>query len=265
MNPFVSLNSWNEPGAILQAAEPEEIVAGGPEDWGKLREVLARRRKTGRDAVHPQSAAVGYITYEGAFHFAWFPKISVLRENGFSALWNERRAANLGGPGYLLPGRDRILSSAQEAISPAVTQTFASCRSAGPPRPGQQVARATPFIANQERENYEARVARAQDYISAGDIYQVNLAQKFSTAFEGNPYHLFEHLLARSPAPGGASSISATPRFSRHHPSSSSASGAATSPRVRSKARARAAAIRSATNSSPSSCSPIPRSWLSWS
>jgi hypothetical protein len=63
-SPFISLNSWNEPGAILQAWEPEEIVEGGADDWGKLREVLARRRKTGRDSVHPQSAAMGYITYE---------------------------------------------------------------------------------------------------------------------------------------------------------------------------------------------------------
>ena len=47
-------------------------------------------------------------------------------------------------------------------------------------------------------------MARAQEYIAAGDIYQVNLAQKFSTRFTGNPYRLFEHLLARSPAPGGA-------------------------------------------------------------
>ena len=44
-SPFISLNSWNEPGAILQAAEPEEIVEGGPDEWGKLREPLARRRE----------------------------------------------------------------------------------------------------------------------------------------------------------------------------------------------------------------------------
>src|SRR5271163_2350036 len=89
-SPFISLNSWNQPGAILQAAEAEEIVAGGPGEWGKLSEALARRRKTGRDSVHPQSAAAGYITYEGAFRFAWFPKISVLAENGFSQIWKER-------------------------------------------------------------------------------------------------------------------------------------------------------------------------------
>lgn len=168
-SPFISLNSWNQPGAILQAAEPEEIVSGGPEDWGKLREVLARRRKTGRDSIHPQSAAVGYITYEGAFRFAWFPKISVLAESGFSGLWQERceQAERIS-----LHGGTTSLPSA--------------------------------WNSNQTRAEFEAGVARAQEYIAAGDIYQANLAQKFSTRFTGNPYRLFEHLLARSPAPGGA-------------------------------------------------------------
>jgi anthranilate/para-aminobenzoate synthase component I len=181
-SPFISLNSWNQPGTILQAAEPEEIVEGEPEDWGKLREALARRRKTGRDSVHPQSAAVGCITYEGAFRFAWFPKIALLAENGFSEMWNERRArADRDATGQI---------------------AFCALRA-----PGQQVVRATRegrWQPNQTREAFEARVALAQDYIAAGDIYQVNLAQKISTHFTGNPYRLFEHLLARSPAPGGA-------------------------------------------------------------
>jgi hypothetical protein len=118
-SPFISLNSWNQPGTILQAAEPEEMVEGGPEEWGKLQEMLARRRKTGRDSIHPQGAAVGYITYEGAFRFAWFPKISVLAENGFSGIWTERRA-----------GYDTIKQM----------EGIASCALRAP---GQQVVRAT--------------------------------------------------------------------------------------------------------------------------
>jgi para-aminobenzoate synthetase component I len=177
MSPFISLNSWNQPGAILQAAEPEEIVEGGPDDWGKLREVLARRRKTGRDSIHPQSAAVGYITYEGAYRFAWFPKISVLTEGGQGELWNER--SHQGRDGSPLPSVDLTSTGAKGLAS-------------------------LPWQSNQTRAEFEARVVRAQEYIAAGDIYQVNLAQKFSTRFTGNPYRLFEHLLARSPAPGGA-------------------------------------------------------------
>ena len=75
MSPFISLNSWNEPGAILQAAEPEEIVTGGPEDWGKLKEVLARRRKTG-SRLRPSAKRGGrvYSPTRARYHFAWFPK-----------------------------------------------------------------------------------------------------------------------------------------------------------------------------------------------
>jgi para-aminobenzoate synthetase component 1 len=164
--PFISLNSWNEPGAILQASAPEEIVAGGPENWDALRDLLARRRRTGRDTVHPRSGAVGYITYEGAFRFAWFPEIAVLKEGETSVAWREE--------------------SRREPLSGPTMGDFGGWK------------------ANQTRAAFEGRVVRAQEYIAAGDIYQVNLAQKFATRFTGSPHLLFEHLLARSPAPGGA-------------------------------------------------------------
>jgi para-aminobenzoate synthetase component 1 len=171
---FISLNSWHQPGAILQAGEPQEIVAGGPDDWDALRDLLARRRGgAGGDRPHPRSAAVGYITYEGAFRFGWFPSINVIEENQPSAAWSDRRE--------------------RAEIKNAALPFFSS--PAGTPPDWQP---------NQTRAEFEARVARAQDYIAAGDIYQVNLAQKFRTPFAGNPYRLFEHLLARSPAPGGA-------------------------------------------------------------
>jgi len=164
---FASLNSWHQPGAILQARDPLEIVEGGPGDWSRLRDLLARRRRDGRDSIHPQSAAIGHITYEGAFRFGWFPEIAVINETGPSARWNTARAA--------------VDKTSPIPIQPPVA-----------------------WQANQTRAEFEARVARAQDYIAAGDIYQVNLAQKFTTPFSGNPYRLFEHLLARSPAPGAA-------------------------------------------------------------
>jgi len=45
------------------------------------------------------------------------------------------------------------------------------------------------------REEYARRVRRIQDYIVAGDIYQVNLCQRFHGAFEGSPLAL--HLAVR--------------------------------------------------------------------
>jgi para-aminobenzoate synthetase component 1 len=54
------------------------------------------------------------------------------------------------------------------------------------------------------REQYIAGVEKALEYISAGDIYQVNLAQRFSHPFEGSPFALFSALRKLSPSFYGA-------------------------------------------------------------
>lgn len=58
--------------------------------------------------------------------------------------------------------------------------------------------------SNFTRRDYEAAVGRVRAYIAAGDVYQVNLAQRFQTSFGGAPLDLYRRLRARSPAPFGA-------------------------------------------------------------
>lgn len=50
------------------------------------------------------------------------------------------------------------------------------------------------------RAAHEAAVRRALDYIGAGDIFQVNLAQRFSADFTGDPRAAFARLAQVSPA-----------------------------------------------------------------
>ena len=53
-----------------------------------------------------------------------------------------------------------------------------------------------------KRSDYLQKVEAIKEYISAGDIYQVNLAQKFSTTVVGeSTFGLYSHLRALSPAP----------------------------------------------------------------
>jgi para-aminobenzoate synthetase component I len=54
------------------------------------------------------------------------------------------------------------------------------------------------------RAEYESAVARILDYISAGDVFQVNLAQRLRCRYTGNPRNLFARLAAVSPAWYGA-------------------------------------------------------------
>ena len=58
--------------------------------------------------------------------------------------------------------------------------------------------------ANLTRDDFLAAVERAQRYIRAGDIYQVNLSHRLTAQCEFNGWELFEKLSAVSPAPFSA-------------------------------------------------------------
>jgi aminodeoxychorismate synthase component I len=164
MSDFVSVNSWTRPGVLYQAHDAVEIVEGGAEDWPHFEERFRHYAREGSDGEHPEGAAVGYIGYDGDFWFGIYPKIEVRGSELENPLWRHRRSC------FQPAGADM----------------------------------SSDFKAEQNRAEFEDGVRRAREYIAAGDIYQVNLAQRFSTPFSGNPYALFEQLCWRSPAPGAA-------------------------------------------------------------
>jgi para-aminobenzoate synthetase component 1 len=55
--------------------------------------------------------------------------------------------------------------------------------------------------SNFERATYLRAVSIIRDYIRQGDIYQVNLSQRFSFPLAGDDYALFRRLFALNPAP----------------------------------------------------------------
>ena len=48
---------------------------------------------------------------------------------------------------------------------------------------------------------YQEAVQQVIDFITAGDVYQVNLSQRFRVPFKGNGFALFRHLFTQNPAP----------------------------------------------------------------
>ena len=72
--------------------------------------------------------------------------------------------------------------------------------------PPADVARSRlgPISGNFTEEEYRAAVSQALEYIAAGDIFQVNLSQRFEAAGEPVPLDLYLRLKERSPAPFGA-------------------------------------------------------------
>ena len=57
------------------------------------------------------------------------------------------------------------------------------------------------FRAEQRREEYLQSLGRIKDYLEAGDCYQVNLAQRFSAHFHGDPLTAWLALQEAHPAP----------------------------------------------------------------
>ncbi len=58
--------------------------------------------------------------------------------------------------------------------------------------------------SNFTKKNYLEAISRAKEYIFAGDIYQVNISQRFKVDFQGDTYSFYKHFSKLSPAPFGA-------------------------------------------------------------
>jgi anthranilate synthase component 1 len=76
-----------------------------------------------------------------------------------------------------------------------------------------------PATSNTTREEYHAMVNQAQEYIRAGDIFQIVLAQRFETEFTGDALDLYRSLRFVNPSPymfclrcpGGYSLVGSSP------------------------------------------------------
>jgi anthranilate synthase component 1 len=55
--------------------------------------------------------------------------------------------------------------------------------------------------SNMSRDQFEAIVAKAQEHIRAGDVFQVVLSQRFETEFRGDPLDLYRALRFVNPSP----------------------------------------------------------------
>jgi para-aminobenzoate synthetase component 1 len=61
--------------------------------------------------------------------------------------------------------------------------------------------RVGPLSSGFSHDVYLRALARVRAYIRTGDVYQVNLSQRFSFTLKGDPFSLWERLLAVNPAP----------------------------------------------------------------
>ncbi|HEY0957930.1 MAG TPA: anthranilate synthase component I [Novosphingobium sp.] len=92
---------------------------------------------------------------------------------------------------------ERMLDAAEERIDSALRRLALSA----PVTEASHVPLAPALTPTMPAEQYAAMVARAKDYIEAGDIFQVVLAQRFTCPFTLPPLALYRALRRVNPSP----------------------------------------------------------------
>jgi anthranilate synthase component I len=177
---------------ILTRATPAE-VPGLPRFWG---------------------GAVGYFGYDIIRHIERLPHPPPDRLGVPDALFMTTRAMlaidNLFGRAKLIVGVDvegaepgelrRLYARAGEEIDELIERLRRAPSPAPLPLVGTPV-HDPPFESTSTREEFEANVRRIQEYIAAGDAFQVVLSQRLSVPLAATPFDLYRVLRTVNPSP----------------------------------------------------------------
>jgi para-aminobenzoate synthetase component 1 len=204
--PFAAaLNLRSEPGLVLLesrpgfgalgrrsflAVRPREVATRGLPDLGRIGEGWWAgwlSYDLGREIEALPSLADDDLG---------LPPLALGRYDAWLEFDHERRIVSLRGEGDGVP----LLRAVETPVEPPAHRPLAG------------------WLSSLPRGRYERAVERAVDYIRAGDVFQVNLSQRLSADWGGDPFALYARLRESSPAPfmalvrlGSADIVSASP------------------------------------------------------
>jgi len=168
-----------------------------------LQQTLARCRLNPEDVPPPVAAGLfGYLAYDLKDGLEALPRTTV-DDLGLPHLY-------LAAPSLVVvydkaAATTRVHATVFEgsgsAGADAALEAFRKVLNAPPPSSDGLTAAGGALRSNVSRFEHEDAVRRIREYIAAGDVYQVNLSQRFQMGFTGDGYHLFQTLYDMNPAP----------------------------------------------------------------
>ncbi len=99
--------------------------------------------------------------------------------------------------------RSRCLVS-HPATPPALLADIEQRIASAPTRSDLSFSLTSPLSTNLDETDYRKLFAKVQDYIRAGDCYQINLARRFEADYAGEPWEAYRQLRAIAAAPFSA-------------------------------------------------------------
>ncbi|MDI3280336.1 MAG: aminodeoxychorismate synthase, component I [Bacillota bacterium] len=200
-NPFLIMRSKGHRIEILKAGKRERLE-GNPFEVLKrlLNQYALKRPVEGPPFI---SGAVGFFSYDLCHFIEELPSRSLDDLNiydcyfGFYdtviALDHLHKAIYLSSCGESPAKKIGEMQELLQGIRPAKAHSPAPVR-----------IHSRPIRCNFDREGYLKAVKKAIDYIFAGDIFQVNLSQRFAAEINTSPFQLYKKLRTINPAPFAA-------------------------------------------------------------
>jgi anthranilate synthase component 1 len=191
--------------------DPEAFVPADQPPLESLRALLAESAIEMPDGLPPMAAGVfGYLSYDMVRHMEELaepnpdalnvPDALMMRPTVMVIFDAVKDEITIVTPARAEPGlsADAALARAMERISDVVDAldkplTKPDADATDHPLPA--------LVSNTSPEEYLSMVARAKEYIAAGDVFQVVLSQRFEAPFELPPFALYRALRRVNPAP----------------------------------------------------------------
>ena len=208
-DPYRIIRSGGSGEAFTAPSGAETQVIEAEDPFLALSKILKEKKRA--PGPYPfTGGAVGYFSYD-------LKKITLPSKQGPVPLKTDGLPASLLAlydPVIIVDHRENrtsIVSSGESASLARLEELKSAIEAPGKRAPserqGKESAEATEEkfrisspSANLTREEYIERVKRAKEYISEGDIYQINISQNYKAPFTGDPFALYSAILSESPA-----------------------------------------------------------------
>jgi para-aminobenzoate synthetase component 1 len=217
-DPFMTIVSWDNRVEISRTENkgPAEIINGNP--LKIIKENIAKYKISGSESRIPFiGGAAGYFSYDLGKKLA---EIEVLSENdlslpecwlgfydtvlAFDHIENRLTIFSTGFPkeipeDRLVRAKDRMAFFIEKLSGNKINSKIKDKEnmSSGDWKPIN-------LISHFDRKSYCQMVDKVKEYIAAGDIYQVNISQRFQTSSCADPWAVYKKLKEINPAPMAA-------------------------------------------------------------
>lgn len=202
-DPFLRFTVRSGRARLSVPGEPDRELTGEP--LAELRALLRQYRCAAHPDIPFVGGAVGYFSYE---YGASLERVS------------SSHVDDLGTADIDLGFHDGVVAfdhattrayliaapagKTADAIFERLGGMLARVKTMGPAAAGLIRQETAAPLSAYTKDEYMAAVRRVREYIAAGDVYQVNLTQRFEARWPGQPYELYRRLRRRSPAPFAA-------------------------------------------------------------